>query len=308
MKTLYDLLGALAEDDAESIRTAFRKAVKANHPDFNPADPDAPLRFRQIVRANAILSDPVQRAAYDRMLASALRQIDAKPKAATRSGKIYKRAADAMAAIFLSVVSIGGYMLFEHMSAASAVPATSAVPAAVAEDTARRPAEIAAVAPAAASDTAGTTGRDEQLDGLEGAGAPNPAAIAPIAVLPAADLDSTQAVASAGPASDLAVNDAKSYREWGTLAYRAGDLPRAIVNFDLAIRLDPSFADAYIDRGIVFYRIHKLDRAFADIARAKRLANANRAKLALPAPHKTSLAPATTNTLASGTSTNTSSQ
>jgi len=303
MKTLYDLLGALAEDDAESIRTAFRKAVKANHPDFNPADPDAPLRFRQIVRANAILSDPVQRAAYDRMLASALRQIDSKPQPATRSSKIYKRAADAMAAIFLSVVSIGGYMLFEHMSAASAVPATSAVPA-VAEDTARRPAEIAAVAPAAASDTAGTTGRDEHLDGLEGAGAPNPAAIAPIAALPAADLDSTQAAAAAtaGPASDLAVNDAKSYREWGTLAYRAGDLPRAIVNFDLAIRLDPSFADAYIDRGIVFYRIHKLDRAFADIARAKRLANANRAKLALPAPHKTSLAPST-NTIASGTNT-----
>jgi curved DNA-binding protein CbpA len=301
MKTLYDLLGALAEDDAESIRTAFRKAVKANHPDFNPADPDAPLRFRQIVRANAILSDPVQRAAYDRMLASALRQIETKPQPATRSSKIYKRAADAMAAIFLSVVSIGGYMLFEHMSAASAVPATSAVPAAVAEDTANRPAEIAAVA-AVASDTAGKTGRDEQLDGLEGAGAPNPAAIAPIAVLPAADLDSTQAAANAGPASDLAVNDAKSYREWGTLAYRAGDLPRAIVNFDLAIRLDPSFADAYIDRGIVFYRIHKLDRAFADIARAKRLANANRAKLALPAPHKTSLAPST-NTLASGTNT-----
>jgi curved DNA-binding protein CbpA len=301
MKTLYDLLGALAEDDAESIRTAFRKAVKANHPDFNPADPDAPLRFRQIVRANAILSDPVQRAAYDRMLASALGQIDSKPKAATRSGKIYKRAADAMAAIFLSVVSIGGYMLFEHMSAASAVPAP------VAEDTARRPVEIAAVAPAVASDTAGTTGRDEQLDGLESAGAPNPAAIAPSAVLPATDRDSTQAVANAAPASDLAVNDAKSYREWGTLAYRAGDLPRAIVNFDLAIRLDPSFADAYIDRGIVFYRIHKLDRAFADIAQAKRIANAKRAKLALPTPHKTtSLAPGTTNTLASGT--NTSSQ
>ena len=46
MKTLYDILGALPDDDAESIRAAFRKAAKANHPDNNPGDPDAPLRFK----------------------------------------------------------------------------------------------------------------------------------------------------------------------------------------------------------------------------------------------------------------------
>ena len=28
MKTLYDLLGALPKDDAEELRTAFRKAAK----------------------------------------------------------------------------------------------------------------------------------------------------------------------------------------------------------------------------------------------------------------------------------------
>ena len=73
MKTLYDILGALPDDDAESIRAAFRKAAKANHPDNNPGDPDAPLRFRRIVRANAVLSDERQRATYDRLLAVALR-------------------------------------------------------------------------------------------------------------------------------------------------------------------------------------------------------------------------------------------
>ena len=50
MKTLYDLLNALPDDDAESLRAAFRKAAKANHPDNNPGEPDAPLRFRRIVR------------------------------------------------------------------------------------------------------------------------------------------------------------------------------------------------------------------------------------------------------------------
>ena len=51
MNTLYDLLGALPHDDAEGLRTAFRQAVKGAHPDIRPGDPDAALKFRQIVRA-----------------------------------------------------------------------------------------------------------------------------------------------------------------------------------------------------------------------------------------------------------------
>ena len=39
MKTLYDLLGALPKDDAEELRTAFRKAAKGAHPDLHPAIP-----------------------------------------------------------------------------------------------------------------------------------------------------------------------------------------------------------------------------------------------------------------------------
>ena len=47
MKTLYDLLGALPDDDAEDLRVAFRRAVKANHPDLNPGDPEASQAFRR---------------------------------------------------------------------------------------------------------------------------------------------------------------------------------------------------------------------------------------------------------------------
>jgi curved DNA-binding protein CbpA len=68
METLYDLLGALPNDDAENLRAAFRRAVKGTHPDINPGDPAAAIRFRQIVRANEILNDPDQRAAYDHLL------------------------------------------------------------------------------------------------------------------------------------------------------------------------------------------------------------------------------------------------
>src|SRR5262249_19607326 len=68
MNSLYDLLGAHADDDAEAIKKAFYRAVKAHHPDLHPDDPDAPLRFMQIVAANALLRDPKRRARYDRAL------------------------------------------------------------------------------------------------------------------------------------------------------------------------------------------------------------------------------------------------
>ena len=68
METLYDLLGALPDDGAEELRTAFRRAVKGTHPDLNPGDPDAALKFRRIVRASEILGDGEQRAAYDHLL------------------------------------------------------------------------------------------------------------------------------------------------------------------------------------------------------------------------------------------------
>ena len=46
MKTLYDLLEALPDDDADGLRAAFRKAAKANHPDFNPGNAEASERFQ----------------------------------------------------------------------------------------------------------------------------------------------------------------------------------------------------------------------------------------------------------------------
>ena len=148
MKTLYDLLGALPDDDADSLRTAFRNAVKANHPDIATDDPDAALRFRQIVRANAILSDTEQRATYDRLLALTLRQPDPRSKRSS-SGMIRKLASDAMKVAFLSTVSIGGYLVFEQLSKVSVTPVKATQVAA------RGPDEIAAVTPTAPFDATG---------------------------------------------------------------------------------------------------------------------------------------------------------
>jgi tetratricopeptide (TPR) repeat protein len=323
MKTLYDLLGALPDDDAEDLRIAFRKAAKATHPDSHTSDPDAPLRFRQIVRANAILSDAEQRAAYDRLLALSRRRAGSKSKRISRA--IRKLASDAIAVALLSVVSIGGYMLFQHVSKASVLPVrdASVIPVKVIKVTADRPTEIAALMPTGPSDTAG---RDAPRDKAEGAAVPGEA-IAPSAVVPvpsavppttnatepaanaaappanaaapaangaapAANTGSPQAIANAGPAPDFTAHDAKSYRERGIFAYRDGDLYRALADFDLAIQIDPGFAEAYIDRSIVFYRMNRSDRAFADIAQAKRIENSNRTRTSPQASHKVSPASA----------------
>jgi curved DNA-binding protein CbpA len=68
MNTLYNLLGIPPDADNETLKKAFREAVKATHPDTHTDEPDALSRFRQIVAANALLRDAKQRATYDWLL------------------------------------------------------------------------------------------------------------------------------------------------------------------------------------------------------------------------------------------------
>lgn len=115
MGTLYDLLGALPGDDAEGLRVAFRKAAKATHPDMNADDPEAPRRFRELMRAYDILTDVDQRTTYDELLAIALQ-----PPAAEKSTHVYERvrkyASNTMAATIVSGLLVAGYTLFGHFS------------------------------------------------------------------------------------------------------------------------------------------------------------------------------------------------
>jgi curved DNA-binding protein CbpA len=68
MNTLYNLLGIPPDADNETLKKAFREAVKATHPDIHTDGPDTLSRFRQIVAANALLRDAKQRATYDWLL------------------------------------------------------------------------------------------------------------------------------------------------------------------------------------------------------------------------------------------------
>jgi hypothetical protein len=278
MKTLYDLLGALPDDDADSLRTAFRNAVKANHPDIATDDPDAALRFRQIVRANAILSDTEQRATYDRLLALTLRRPDPTSKRSS-SGTIRKLASDAMKVAFLSTVSIGGYLVFEQLSKVSVTPVKATQVAARGTD------EIAAVTPTVQFDTAG---RDKPRDMVEGAGVVSDA-IVPSAVVPA-NTDSDQVIAHVGPAEIAAVTptepidttrrDEPRDKLEGTAVPDDAVLPsaaapaanaggaEAIANAGPAPDLSAHDAKSYRERGIFAYRDGDLHRAIADFDRA----------------------------------------
>jgi DnaJ-domain-containing protein 1 len=192
MKTLYDLLGARPDDDAETLKDAFRKAAKANHPDLQVGDPDAPKRFRQIAGAYAILRDAEQRATYDRLLAFERQQRRLKLKRNIVS--------DAIAVFGLAVVLVGGYTLFFHISKTS-VAKTSAEAVKVVEITAREPAEIAAVQPSVRTETAD---QDELRDKLARVEVPN-AAVAPSAVVTEANSGGALGIADGGPAEIAAV-------------------------------------------------------------------------------------------------------
>lgn len=62
----YDVLGVSKAASEAELKSAFRKAAMANHPDRNPGDKAAEARFKEINEAYQILSDAQKRAAYDR--------------------------------------------------------------------------------------------------------------------------------------------------------------------------------------------------------------------------------------------------
>jgi DnaJ-class molecular chaperone len=62
----YTVLGVPKDASPEAIKVAFRKLAKKHHPDLNPGNAAAEARFKAATAANELLSDPEQRARFDR--------------------------------------------------------------------------------------------------------------------------------------------------------------------------------------------------------------------------------------------------
>lgn len=61
----YEVLGIQKGAGEAEIKKAYRSLAKKYHPDVNPGDAEAEVKFKEINEAYAILSDPEKKARYD---------------------------------------------------------------------------------------------------------------------------------------------------------------------------------------------------------------------------------------------------
>jgi tetratricopeptide (TPR) repeat protein len=266
MKSLYELLGASADDDAEALKKAFRKVVKANHPDLHPDDLDAQARFREIIAAHALLRDPKQRATYDRLLQLERQQFQLKVERHQARSKLAHqqvrlKRTRAIAAVAAVGALVGGYGLFSHMSTTPvAINKDGLAAAAVAiakEEGQAASAMVADNAQTAAGAPKSGAVKDNLENSADNAGAPVETTGAQVY-----GRESTPA----RPA-----NDGNFYRERAIAAYSNGDLLGAVGNFDEAIGLNPDDAQSYNIRGNVWDELGIFERALADYDEAIRI-------------------------------------
>ncbi|MBT8496190.1 MAG: DnaJ domain-containing protein, partial [Deltaproteobacteria bacterium] len=73
MRDFYEVLGVARDAGDSEIKRAYRKLAMEHHPDRNPDDPEAEEKFKEASNAYKVLSDPEQRARYDRFGPDGLR-------------------------------------------------------------------------------------------------------------------------------------------------------------------------------------------------------------------------------------------
>ncbi len=61
----YEVLGVNKSAGEDEIKKAYRSLAKKYHPDMNPGDKDAEVKFKEVNEAYAVLSDSDKRAKYD---------------------------------------------------------------------------------------------------------------------------------------------------------------------------------------------------------------------------------------------------
>lgn len=61
----YEVLGVDKNADESTLKKAYRQLAKKYHPDMNPGDAEAEVKFKEVNEAYDVLSDPDKKAKYD---------------------------------------------------------------------------------------------------------------------------------------------------------------------------------------------------------------------------------------------------
>jgi tetratricopeptide (TPR) repeat protein len=283
MNTLYNLLGIPSDADNETLKKAFREAVKATHPDIHADHPDALSRFRQIVAAYALLRDAKQRATYDWLLHQRFRlklEYQQRQLRLERRQLRLKRmrivVPQAIAVALLAVALVHGKLF-------APIPRTALVAVHHNDDASSAVAAVRADAIEGDVDNAGepvetavarlkepVPDRDEPGHKHDRGGVPNEVSKSSTGAS-AANSGDARVIVAPELAVGLPTNDANFYRERGIASYRSGDLVQAIVELDEAIRLDPHNAQDYNIRANAWDEMGVFDRALADYDEAIRI-------------------------------------
>jgi tetratricopeptide (TPR) repeat protein len=297
MRSFYELLGASADDDAEALKKAFRKAVKAHHPDLHPDDLDAQARFREIVAANAILRDPKQRATYDWLL-----QFEREPgfqltlarqrfRSKLARQQVRSKRMRTLAVIAAVSALIGGYGLWASMPMSGNMEINDELAAAAGAAVEKQTATVVAAAKESGNPSAAKGDNADQPVEPVGTVRMQPATPADqgaqrhkddSAAVPnkATELSPTASETNSGATPDIAErelalgplsNNANVYTARGIASYHSGDFPQAIASFNAAIRLDPNDAQAYDIRGNAWDEMGSFESALADYDEAIRI-------------------------------------
>lgn len=86
-KDYYRILAVDRQASADEIKKAYRKLARKYHPDISK-EADASQRMAEINEANAVLSDPEKRAAYDALADAPRRSAGAGGFQPPRTGKV----------------------------------------------------------------------------------------------------------------------------------------------------------------------------------------------------------------------------
>ena len=174
------------------------------------------------------------------------------------------------AAMLLSIVTVGGYLVFMHMSMALVAPANNV------EASVQTPPQVAAAsvsAPAAVTEEVAATA---SIPRPETSGDPIVPRAVPVTRVDGAPQDDRAPPLNIdignGASAEPATNGGGYFRSHGISAYRVGDPDGAIIDPDQAAVPDAKSSASYLHRGMVFYRMRKYGRVFADVAPAKQIA------------------------------------